>query len=64
MIALWVANGDAILQRIGPIRRGVRDAAGTDPDLAAQWATNRQQTLTAQETLAQLLADRDALKPE
>jgi AcrR family transcriptional regulator len=63
MINLWVANGAAILERIGPIMRVVRDAAGTDPDLAAQWATNQQQTLTAQRTLAQLLADRDALPP-
>jgi AcrR family transcriptional regulator len=63
MIELWVANGVAILKRIGPIMRVVRDAAGTDPDLAAQWATNQQQTLTAQRRLAQILADREALKP-
>jgi len=63
MIALWVANGRSILQRIGPIMQVVRDAAGTDPDLAAQWAINQQQTLSAHRTLAQLLADRDLLKP-
>jgi len=63
MIERWVANGAAILERIGPIMCVVRDAAGTDPDLAAQWSTNQQQTLTAQRTLAQLLSDRDALKP-
>ena len=63
MIERWVANGAAILERIGPIMCVVRDAAGTDPDLAAQWSTNQQQTLIAQRTLAQLLSDRDALKP-
>ena len=36
---------------------------GDDRDMAAQWATNEQQRLTAFRTLAQLLADRDALKP-
>src|SRR5690349_18204499 len=41
----------------------VRDAATTDPDMAPQWATNEQQRLSAFQTLAQLLADRNALKP-
>jgi AcrR family transcriptional regulator len=63
MISLWVAGGRSILERIGPIMRVVRDAAGTDPDLATQWSTNQQQTRTAHRLLAQLLADRDVLKP-
>jgi hypothetical protein len=41
----------------------VRDAAVTDADMAAQWATNEQQWPSAFRTLAQLLANRDALKP-
>lgn len=40
----------------------VRDAAGSDPEMAAQWETNQQETLRAHRVLAQHLADRDALK--
>ena len=42
----------------------VRDAAVTDPDMAAQWATNEEQRVTAFHTFAQLLADRHALNPD
>lgn len=62
VIAIWVASGREILGRIGPIMRVVRDAAGADPDMAAQWDTNEQQRMTAFRLLAQLLADRDALQ--
>ena len=63
VIAIWVRSGREILGRIGPIMRVVRDAAGADPDMAAQWDTNEQQRMTAFRLLAQMLADRDALKP-
>ena len=63
MIALWVANGRSIMERVGPIMRVVHNASGTDPDLAAQWEVNEQQRLTAFATLAELLAERRALKP-
>jgi AcrR family transcriptional regulator len=63
VIDLWTENSRAITARIGPIMGVVRDAAATDPDMAAQWATNEQQRLTAFQTFAQLLADRNALKP-
>jgi AcrR family transcriptional regulator len=63
VIALWVANGRTILERVGPVMGVVRDAAVTDADMAAQWETNEKQRLTAFRTLAQLLADRHALQP-
>lgn len=63
LITLWVQSGRDILVRIAPIMRVVRDAAGIDPDMAAQWTTNEQQRATAYRVLAQQLADRGALKP-
>ena len=63
VIAIWVRSGREILGRIGPIMRVVRDAAAADPDMATQWDTNEQQRMIAFRLLAQMLADRDALKP-
>jgi hypothetical protein len=39
----------------------VRDAAVTDPDMAAQWATNAAQRATAFRVFAELLDQRGAL---
>ena len=64
VIALWVQTSRTILGRIAPIMRVVRDAAAGDPDMADQWAINEQQRDTAYRLLAQLLADRGALKPD
>jgi AcrR family transcriptional regulator len=63
LITLWVHGGREIFVRIAPIMRVVRDAAGIDPDMAAQWTTNEQQRATAYRVLAQQLAERGALKP-
>jgi len=63
VIQLWMATSRTILQRIAPLMRVVRGATGTDPELAAQWETNQHQTRSAHALLAQLLADRGALKP-
>jgi AcrR family transcriptional regulator len=63
VIELWLANGRGILERVAPLMRVVRGAVGTDPELAAQWATNQQQTRTAYAVLAGLLAERRALRP-
>jgi AcrR family transcriptional regulator len=63
MIALWVAGGRSIFERGAPLMRVVRGATETDPDLAAQWATNEQQTRTGFGVFAELLARRQALKP-
>lgn len=63
IIALWLAAGRTILDRIAPLMRVVRGATGTDPEVAAQWDTNQAQTRTAHGFLAELLALRGALKP-
>jgi AcrR family transcriptional regulator len=63
IIALWLANGREVLHRVAPLMRVMRGATGTDPELAAQWETNQQQTRTAHGMLAGLLAARGALRP-
>ncbi len=63
IIALWLAHGRTIVHRVAPLMRVVRGATGTDPELAAQWDTNQQQTRSAYAVLARLLADRGALHP-
>jgi len=64
VVALWVSTSRTIFGRIGPIMRVVRDAAGGDSDMAAQWATNEQQRDAAYRLLAQLFAERGALKQD
>jgi AcrR family transcriptional regulator len=63
IIVLWLAAGRTILDRIAPLMRVVRGATGTDPEVAAQWDTNQAQTRTAHGFLADLLAERGALRP-
>jgi AcrR family transcriptional regulator len=63
IIELWMVTGRAIVERVAPLMRVVRGATGTDPELAAQWDTNQQQTRTAYGFLVELLAARDALTP-
>jgi len=63
-LAIYLRNARAIFERIAPIMKTVRDAAGSDPEMAAQWQTNRKQTYTAQRTVVQWLADKHALRPE
>ena len=62
VIELWLDNSRTIMERVGPIMRVVRDAAATDPEMAAQWKTNAEQRATAFRMLATLLDDRDALR--
>jgi AcrR family transcriptional regulator len=62
-LAIWLSNSRAIFTRVAPIMKIVRDAAGADPEMAAQWQTNQQQRLTAQRFLTQQLADKQALRP-
>jgi len=61
-LALWVDISQDINARITPIMRIVRDAASSDPDMAAQWETNRRQTLSAHKVIAQHLSDQQALR--
>jgi AcrR family transcriptional regulator len=63
-LAIYLRNARPIFERIAPIMKTVRDAAGSDPEMAAQWQTNRKQTYTAQRTVVQWLADKHALRPE
>lgn len=63
-MAIWLANSRLIFTRVAPIMKIVRDAAGADPEMAAQWEVNQQQRLTAHRALAQQLADKQALKPQ
>jgi AcrR family transcriptional regulator len=63
-VAIYLRNARAIFERIAPIMTTVRDAAGSDPEMAAQWQTNRKQTYTAQRVVVQWLADKHALRPE
>lgn len=62
-LALWLAHGRLIFTRVAPVMKIVRDAAGSDPEMAAQWQTNLEQRFTAQRALAQQLADKGALRP-
>ena len=55
-------GGREILQRVAPLLAVVRGTVGTDPDLAAQWDVNEGQRRTAFRALADLLADRKALR--
>ena len=62
VIDLWMDGGLEILQRVAPLLAVVRGTVGTDPDLAAQWDANEGERRTAFRALADLLADRKALR--
>lgn len=42
----------------------VRDAAGADPDMATQWQANQHERYIAHRTLAEILAAKQALRPD
>jgi AcrR family transcriptional regulator len=62
-LAIWLSNGRVIFTRVAPIMKIVRDAAGADPEMAAQWQANQRQRLTAYRAFAQQFADKQALRP-
>jgi AcrR family transcriptional regulator len=62
VLELWVGHGREIQARVAPIMRVVRDAAVTDPEMAAQWATNEAQRATAWRMLVDELDERGALR--
>jgi AcrR family transcriptional regulator len=64
VLELWVANSRSVMERVAPILAVIRGTVGADPDLAAQWHVNEQQRRTAHAALAQILADRGALKSD
>jgi AcrR family transcriptional regulator len=61
-LEIWLGNARVIFGRVAPMMKIVRDAAGADPEMAAQWETSAQQRLTAQCVLVRLLADKQALR--
>jgi AcrR family transcriptional regulator len=63
-LSAWVEVSQSIYERVAPLLSVVRDAAGSDVEMAAQWATNRDQRLTAHRHLADLLADKGGLRPD
>ncbi len=63
-VAIWCEQSAVIFGRVAPILRIVREAATTDPDMAAQWHANQQQRRTAHGMLAKHLAERGALRPD
>ena len=63
-LAIWLRNSRAVFGRTAPIMKVIRDAVGSDPEMAAQWQTNMAQRYLAQRTVVQQLADRRALRPE
>ncbi|MEV5743438.1 helix-turn-helix domain-containing protein [Microbispora rosea] len=63
-LAIWLANSRIIFGRVAPIMKIVRDAAGADAEMAAQWETNQNQRFLAHHTLARQLADKQALRPD
>ena len=63
VIELWTNSSREILGRVAPLLAVVRGTVGTDPDLAGQWDVNESQRRTAFRVLADLLADRNALRP-
>jgi AcrR family transcriptional regulator len=63
-LAIWLANSRVIFGRVAPIMKIVRDAAGSDAEMAVQWEINQDQRFTAHRTLAGQLADKEALRPD
>lgn len=60
----WVEESGVILARVAPILAAVRDAAPGDPDMADQWATNRDQRRMAYGQLVAILNQMHALRPD
>ena len=51
-----------ILERVAPVLLAVRDAAGGDAEMAAQWQVNSEQRRVAHGTFVDILADNHALR--
>ncbi|HZG92179.1 MAG TPA: helix-turn-helix domain-containing protein [Pseudonocardia sp.] len=62
VLALWVSAGREILGRVGSIMGAVREAAATDPEMAAQWTTNEEQRASAFRVLVEQLDGLGALR--
>ena len=62
-LAVWMGMSREIFLRVAPLLRIVRDAAGTDPEMAEQWRVNQEQRYVAHRALAQTLAEKGGLRP-
>jgi AcrR family transcriptional regulator len=63
-LAIWLRNSRDLFGRVAPVMKIVRDAAGSDPQMAAQWQTNLAQRYAGQRAGVQQLADKHALRPD
>jgi AcrR family transcriptional regulator len=63
-LAIFLAASRAILLRLVPILKIVRDAAGADPEMAALWEAIQQQRLADFVAFTQLLDGKQALRPD
>lgn len=61
-VAVWLDVSRDIYARVSPVMRVVREAAGSDPEMAEQQRLSRSQTLTAHRMLAEHLAERGCLR--
>jgi AcrR family transcriptional regulator len=62
-VRVWLRASREIFGRVEPILRTVRDSAGSDPEMAAQWEVNQQQRHTAHRALAEILDAKGTLRP-
>jgi AcrR family transcriptional regulator len=63
-LAIFLASSRVILTRLAPVLKIVRDAAGADPEMAALWQTSQQQRIADYQVFAQMLASKQALRPD
>ncbi|GAB3399001.1 TetR/AcrR family transcriptional regulator [Flindersiella endophytica] len=63
-LAIWLRNSRHIFARVSPLMKIIRDAAGTDSELATQWQVNQEQRFLAHRTLAELLDAKQALRSD
>ena len=62
VIRIWTRESGVILERVAPVLLAVRDAAGGDAEMAAQWQVNSEQRRVAHGTFVAILADNHALR--
>jgi TetR/AcrR family transcriptional regulator, regulator of autoinduction and epiphytic fitness len=63
LLAGWGEYLCQVNARVAPVQQIVESAAPSDPAIAALWQRAKEQRLAGQSAVAQLLADRKALRP-
>ncbi|MFI6712957.1 TetR/AcrR family transcriptional regulator [Nonomuraea sp. NPDC050478] len=61
-LRIWVGNARMIFERVAPLMRVLRDAAGADPEMAVTWETNQRQRHADHLALARHLAEIGGLR--